>query len=195
MGRPSVVTLAEVPKPVPARERGSDPHPCHHRHHRRLARPQPSACLLASVSSGGLSSGCFGPRRPILGTELSGVVEAVGASVTKFKAGDEVFAFPGEAYGCHAEYRTMGEDGLIALKPASLSHRGGRIAELRRHHRSRLPARQRRHQVRRQGAGRRCVGSRRHRCGSARQAFWRRLSQAYAAPRTRNSCAPSARPG
>ena len=65
--------------------------------------------------------GIFGPRQPILGTELAGVVETVGKAVTRFKVGDQVFAFPGARYGSHAEYRTMPEDGLIAIKPANLS--------------------------------------------------------------------------
>jgi NADPH:quinone reductase-like Zn-dependent oxidoreductase len=65
--------------------------------------------------------GLFGPRQPILGTELSGVVEAIGSAVTRFKIGDEVFAFTGATMGCHAEYRAVAEDGLIALKPSSLS--------------------------------------------------------------------------
>jgi len=118
---PGVVTLSDVPKPVPA------PNEVLIRIHattvstgdwraRSLQMP-PGFGLL-----GRLVFGLLGPRQPILGTELSGIIEAVGSSVTKFKAGDEVFAFPGEAYGCHAEYRTMGEDGPIALKPASLSH-------------------------------------------------------------------------
>jgi NADPH:quinone reductase-like Zn-dependent oxidoreductase len=70
---------------------------------------------------GRLAFGVFKPRQPILGTELAGVVEAVGTAVTKFKPGDEVFAFPGGKYGSHAEYRTMPEDGMVALKPANLS--------------------------------------------------------------------------
>ncbi|MFZ3584006.1 NAD(P)-dependent alcohol dehydrogenase [Loktanella sp. DJP18] len=41
--------------------------------------------------------------------------------MTRFKAGDEVFAFPGASFGSHAEYRTISEVGLIALKPNSLS--------------------------------------------------------------------------
>jgi NADPH:quinone reductase-like Zn-dependent oxidoreductase len=65
--------------------------------------------------------GVLRPRRPILGTELAGEIEAAGKGVTKFQTGDQVFAFPGIGMGCHAEYRTMPEDGKIALKPANLS--------------------------------------------------------------------------
>lgn len=64
--------------------------------------------------------GLFGPRQPILGTELSGVIEAVGSKVTRFRVGDAVIAFTGAAFGCHAEYRTMREDGLLAKKPANV---------------------------------------------------------------------------
>jgi NADPH:quinone reductase-like Zn-dependent oxidoreductase len=70
---------------------------------------------------GRLAIGLTGPRKPILGSELAGVVEAVGSAVTRFKVGDEVFAFPGSKMGAHAEYRAMPEDGNIALKPANLS--------------------------------------------------------------------------
>ena len=65
--------------------------------------------------------GVFGPRKSILGTELAGEIEAVGKAVTRFKPGDQVFAFTGASYGCHAEYRTISEAGMIALKPANLS--------------------------------------------------------------------------
>ncbi|GMV03803.1 MAG: hypothetical protein AMXMBFR53_00850 [Gemmatimonadota bacterium] len=42
---------------------------------------------------GRLAFGLTRPRQPILGTELSGVVEAVGEGVSAFRIGDEVFAF------------------------------------------------------------------------------------------------------
>lgn len=61
------------------------------------------------------------PRQPILGTELAGVIESVGKDVRKFKAGDEVFASSGAGMGCHAEYKSMPEDGAVALKPDSLT--------------------------------------------------------------------------
>jgi NADPH:quinone reductase-like Zn-dependent oxidoreductase len=69
-----------------------------------------------------LAIGVTRPRHPILGTELSGVITAVGNEVTKFKPGDAVFAFPGIRMGCHAEYRCMSEGAAVALKPANLNH-------------------------------------------------------------------------
>ncbi len=65
--------------------------------------------------------GVNGPRQPILGTELSGVVEAVGTAVTRFKKGDAVFAFGDVGLRCHAEFRCFSEDGLIVPKPANLT--------------------------------------------------------------------------
>lgn len=70
---------------------------------------------------GRLVFGVFGPRKQILGSELSGEIEAVGKDVTKFKVGDHVIAFTDIEAGCHAEYKTMPEDGSIVLKPANLS--------------------------------------------------------------------------
>jgi NADPH:quinone reductase-like Zn-dependent oxidoreductase len=64
----------------------------------------------------------FRPKQPILGAELAGDIEAVGKDVRKFNVGDAVFAHPGTGLGCHAEYRTMPEDGAVALKPANLSY-------------------------------------------------------------------------
>jgi NADPH:quinone reductase-like Zn-dependent oxidoreductase len=62
------------------------------------------------------------PKQPILGTELAGIVESVGKDVSKFKVGDQVFAFSDAAMGCHAEYKCMPEDGAMALKPANLTY-------------------------------------------------------------------------
>lgn len=70
---------------------------------------------------GRLALGLRGPRQPILGTELAGVIETAGAKVTRFKPGDAVFAFPGSKMGCHAQYRVLPEDGPLALKPERLS--------------------------------------------------------------------------
>jgi NADPH:quinone reductase-like Zn-dependent oxidoreductase len=74
---------------------------------------------------GRLALGLTGPRRRILGSELSGVIEAIGAGVTAFKPGDAVVAFPGIALGSHATHRTISAAGNIALKPANLSFAEG----------------------------------------------------------------------
>jgi NADPH:quinone reductase-like Zn-dependent oxidoreductase len=67
----------------------------------------------------------FGLRRPkerILGTELAGEVEAVGAGVSKFAVGDHVFgSTPAFRSGSHAEFVCVSENGPLALKPAALS--------------------------------------------------------------------------
>ena len=69
---------------------------------------------------GRLAFGVSKPRQPILGTELAGVIESVGKDVTKFKAGDQVFAISA-AMGSYAEYKCVAEDSAIALKPVNLT--------------------------------------------------------------------------
>jgi NADPH:quinone reductase-like Zn-dependent oxidoreductase len=56
------------------------------------------------------------PKNPVRGTDVAGQVEAVGASVTRFRPGDEVF---GWSVGAYAEYAVS--DGTLALKPANLT--------------------------------------------------------------------------
>jgi len=70
---------------------------------------------------GRLALGVARPRQPVLGSELAGVVVAVGTRVTRFKPGDAVFAFSDAAMGCHAQYKCFPEQGAVALKPAHLT--------------------------------------------------------------------------
>jgi NADPH:quinone reductase-like Zn-dependent oxidoreductase len=67
-----------------------------------------------------LAFGLFAPRTPTLGAELSGVVREVGSAVTRWRAGDEVFALSGMRMGAHAEFCALPEDACIARKPAGL---------------------------------------------------------------------------
>jgi NADPH:quinone reductase-like Zn-dependent oxidoreductase len=65
--------------------------------------------------------GWHGPRRPVLGTELCGVIDAVGPDAGVHRVGDSVIAFTGVAMGAHAEYVVLRGDGRIIPKPLSLS--------------------------------------------------------------------------
>jgi NADPH:quinone reductase-like Zn-dependent oxidoreductase len=120
-GGPDVLRFAEVATPVPADDEVLI------RIHATTVTAGDWRVRSLNVPKGfGLLSrlalGVTGPRKPILGSELSGVITATGKAVTKFKPGDAVFAFPGLAMGAHAEYRSMPESGPIVLKPANLSH-------------------------------------------------------------------------
>jgi NADPH:quinone reductase-like Zn-dependent oxidoreductase len=65
--------------------------------------------------------GLLRPKHRILGVDVAGQVEAVGSGVTRFKAGDEVYAnLLGHGYGGFAEYVSVPVDAM-SLKPANLS--------------------------------------------------------------------------
>jgi NADPH:quinone reductase-like Zn-dependent oxidoreductase len=119
-GPPEVLELAELPSPTPAanqiliRVRATSVNSGDVR--LRSMNLPPGLGLI-----GRLLLGLRGPRQPILGTELAGIVEAVGRDVTAFAVGERVFAFPGGAMGCHAEVVCLPADGPVAAIPANLS--------------------------------------------------------------------------
>lgn len=65
-----------------------------------------------------IQAGLRRPKRTVLGADLAGTVEAVGADVTRFAPGDEVFGDIG--LGAFAEYAAVRE-GSITTKPAGVS--------------------------------------------------------------------------
>ncbi len=111
-GPPEVLQLKEVEKPVPKDDQ-------------LLIK-----VFSTSVTSGDvrvrkadpfivrLVMGLRRPKRPILGSDLAGEVEAVGRAVTRFKPGDQVF---GAGQRTYAEYTCLLEGGPRALKPANLT--------------------------------------------------------------------------
>lgn len=66
---------------------------------------------------GRVALGWRGPRKRVRGRDFAGVVEAIGARVTRFRVGDEVY---GEADGSLAEYARAKAD-EIEHKPSTLS--------------------------------------------------------------------------
>lgn len=111
-GPPDVLRLVEVPKPAPKddevliRIRAASINALDW----RMVAGKP---LFARLFTGGLRR----PKVTRLGVDVSGEVEAIGASVTRFKPGDMVF---GACRGSFAEYGCAREDKL-AMKPAGVS--------------------------------------------------------------------------
>jgi NADPH:quinone reductase-like Zn-dependent oxidoreductase len=70
--------------------------------------------------------GLRAPKTSVPGTDLAGVVAAVGPEVTRFQPGDEVF---GTGKGTFAEYARAAE-GKLAPKPASLTFEQAAVVAL-----------------------------------------------------------------
>ena len=114
-GPPAVLQLREVAKPVPednqvlvkvlaASANALD--------FRRFEK----ASLLGRFLDGVLLKAI----NTVIGADIAGRIEAVGAAVTQFRPGDEVFGQSKGARGAFAEYARADENQL-ALKPAGLS--------------------------------------------------------------------------
>ena len=73
-----------------------------------------------------LAVGLTRPKPPVLGLDVSGQVVAVGADVTRFQPGDEVF---GIASGSFAEYAAADEAKLVH-KPSNLSWEQAAVAPI-----------------------------------------------------------------
>ena len=112
-GPPEAIEVREVAAPTPAhnevlvRVRASSV--CYGD---RMLRSGP---LLVRLLTG------FRLKHRILGVDLAGVVEAVGAGVTRFARGDEVYGARGDKFAAHAEFACVPQDGLLAHKPASMT--------------------------------------------------------------------------
>jgi len=124
-GRPEVLQLKEVPKPVP-------------KDNEVLVKVYATTCHVGDVRIRSFNVpfwqklpfrimlGFRGPRNQILGMELAGEIESIGKDVKLLREGDQVFGATGFGFGAYAEYKCLPEDGvaktgLVVMKPANMT--------------------------------------------------------------------------
>ncbi len=114
-GSPDVLQFTEIEKPAPKANEVLV------KVYAAAANPLDWHLMRGAPFLARLEGGLFKPKETRLGADLAGRVEAVGAGVTQFKPGDEVFGnMFGHGLGAFAEYCCVPEDALVR-KPALVS--------------------------------------------------------------------------
>ena len=109
-GTPEVLEVRELEKPVPAEDEVLV------RVHAAAVNPFDWHMLTGLPYIARLGNGLRRPKTERLGADFAGTVEAVGANVTSFETGDDVFGVRNGAFG---EYLCVVEDRAIVPKPAN----------------------------------------------------------------------------
>ena len=113
-GPPDVLRVAAVERPVP-----KDDEVLVRVHASTVTRGDAMGVRSVEYRFTRLFTGIRRPRRTTFGSEFAGQVEEVGARVTEFRAGDEVF---GTQTGANAEYVAVRESGPVAQTPTGLTY-------------------------------------------------------------------------
>ena len=111
-GKPEILRVAEVDRPEPKADELLV------RVHASTVNRTDTHLRAAKPFIWRFMAGFRRPKQRIAGREFAGEVEAVGAEVTEFAAGDRVF---GIRSGANAEYVCVREAGLVAHMPAGMS--------------------------------------------------------------------------
>src|SRR5262245_13148350 len=115
-GSPDVVTVADVPAPVPA-----DDEVLVRVHAATLGVVDGLARRGAPIYARS-HLGLLLPRFAVLGCDFAGQIAAVGTAVTRFAAGDDVFGTIAPRFGAHAEYVCLSDQAAVARKPANVGY-------------------------------------------------------------------------
>jgi NADPH:quinone reductase-like Zn-dependent oxidoreductase len=120
-GPPEVMRVVERPKPQPAE--------CEVLIRVRATEATKADCELRAFRFAvswfwlplRLGVGVVRPRRQILGNYFAGEVVEVGAGVTRFAVGDEVYGGLGLQMGAYGQYVAAHEDSSIVTRPTNMS--------------------------------------------------------------------------
>lgn len=114
-GAPEVVHLADRPIPEP------QPGQMRVRVAASVVGASDSAFRSGRPWFARLFAGPVRPRQQVLGSDFAGVVDAVGAGVSRFVPGDRVYGATGAASGAHAEFVSVAADGAVQPIPGDLT--------------------------------------------------------------------------
>jgi NADPH:quinone reductase-like Zn-dependent oxidoreductase len=114
-GPPEVLRLEEVERPVPKDDEVLI------KVHASTVNRTDTGLRSAEYFISRFLTGLLRPKRKIPGTELAGIVEAVGPAVTEFDVGDHVFGVSARTAGAHAEFICLPEGAPLAHKPTGMT--------------------------------------------------------------------------
>lgn len=115
-GPPEVVSIKEVPKPVPKDNEVLI------RVYASTVNRTDSGFRSAEYFISRFWSGLFKPNYQTLGCEFAGKVEAVGKAVRSVKVGEKVFGYNDKKCGGHGEYLTLEENEAFTTMPMGLTY-------------------------------------------------------------------------
>jgi NADPH:quinone reductase-like Zn-dependent oxidoreductase len=113
-GGPEVIEIVELPDPVPG------PHELVVRMSATSVGASDGAARSGRPAFARLYFGLRRPKYPVLGWQFVGVVDRVGAAVTRFQVGERVFGTIASTAGGHAELILVPEDGAVLAAPDGL---------------------------------------------------------------------------
>jgi len=114
-GAPEVIHVIDVARPVPVDNEVLI------RVHASTVNRTDCGMRSATPFITRLFSGWRRPKHQILGSEVAGIITAVGSSVTQFAVGDQVFGVNMADYGSNAEYVCMRESAALTTMPPGLA--------------------------------------------------------------------------
>lgn len=114
-GSPEVIVLQEIVKPSPGSKELLI--------RIQAAKVGPSDCAFRKGNPFmiKLLYGLSRPKFAVGGTELAGVIEAVGKEVQHFKPGDRILGMSVKNFGAYAEYKCLSEESPLAVIPDNIA--------------------------------------------------------------------------